>query len=618
MLIALIIAPINCYFQIQMELVRHTELSCVVPLSNVIFILMAVMVINYLIRWLTPSIALRKDELLVLYVMLSLTTTLSAYDVLQPVLSVLEHAFWFATPENEYKELFLWYIPRWLTVSDKQALEGYYEGNSSFYLTENLKVWAPVILAWLLLFSVLAFIFLCLNTILRRQWTEHEKLTYPIIQLPLEMTNPSSGFFRNKLMWIGFALAFGIDLLNGLSYLYPTIPCIPVKRRYFFFSEPPLSFYGSARTALYPFAIGIMFLMPLDLLFSASFFYVLKRNLLALSEAMGWHNFPKLHEQGFGAFFGFCVFLFWVGRHHFKSVLKKIFKREAELDDAEEPIPYRAAVFGLFLGLILFAFLLHKAGMGLWLAGIFAILFLITPIITTRLRAEAGIPEHEFLWEAPRYMLITALGTRRLGPQNLTTLTVCFFNRNYRTQQMPHQLEAFKISEQANIKKRRMFFAILIATAIGVFLGFWAQLHLYYKFGAASGYFRRSLGYGRWFFGQLKDWIYYPTNTDWMGVLFMGVGFSVMALLTYLRTRFFWLPLHPLGYVMAFRENRDLWMPILICLVLKWLILRFGGIRSYRRAVPFFLGLVLGEFLMGCIWGIFGVVFNTTIYQFYP
>lgn len=618
LLIVLLFAPINNYFLVQMELVRYTFPTWIVPLSNVIFILMFVIVINYLIRWLAPSIALRQDELLVLYVMLSFITTLSACDVMQAVLSVLGHGFWFATPENEFSELFLQHIPRWLTVSNKQVLQGYYEGNSSFYLTENLETWTPVILAWLLFFLVLAFIFLCLNTILRRQWTEHEKLTYPIIQLPLKMTS-SSGFFQKKLMWIGVGIAAGISLLNGLSFLYPAIPSIPVTRRHFTFSERPLSFYGTIIVAFYPFAIGIMFLMPLDVLFSTAFFYGLNRNELALSEAMNLGNL-HLNEQAFGAFLGLCFFVFWIGRHHFKGVFKKAFKQKADLDEGGEPIPYRVAVWGLFLGLILFSFLLNKAGMELWLAGIFAVLFLITPIITTRIRAEAGIFVHAFHWQAPRYVLITALGTRRLGPQNLTTLSVCFFNRDYRPQQMPHQLEAFKISEQANIKNKRMLFAILIATVFGVLFAFWVQLHLYYKFGADSGYFGRwALGYGQEFFGRLRNWILYPTNTDRAGLLFMGITFSVMTLLMYLRVKFFWLPFHPLGYVMAFnQEMSDLWAPILICLFIKWLILKYGGIKSYRRAVPFFLGLVLGDFLMGSIWSILSVVLNTNMYQFYP
>ena len=560
--------------------------------------------------------------MLTLYVMLSLIITMAGCDIMQPVVSVLGHGFWFATLENEFKELFWQHLPQWLTVSDTKALRGYYEGGSSFYLMENLKVWIPVILAWVLLFMVIGFVFLCLNVILRRQWTEREKLTYPITQLPLEMTSPVSGFFRNKRMWIGFTITAGISLLNGLNYLFPVVPRLPVTRQFFAFSEGPLNNYGEVIVAFYPFAIGLMFLMPLDVLFSTAFFYGMFRNQMALGEVMGWRSlpgFPYMNQQAFGAFVALCIGLAWIGRQHFKAVLKSAFRRKSELDDDREPLPYRVAVWGLVLGLIVFAFLLHRAGMAVWLASVFAVLFLVTPVITTRIRAESGIFVHAYHHQAPRYVLIDALGTRRLGRQNLTTMSVCFFNRDYRPQDMPHQLEAFRISEQAGISNRRMVAAILIATAIGVIVAFWVQLHLYYKIGADTGHFRHSLAYGREYFERLKNWVDYPTRTNWIATGFMGIGFSAMIVLMYLRVKFFWLPLHPLGFAMATnQEMSDLWLPILICLLLKSVILKYGGIRSYRRAVPFFLGLVLGDYLMGNVWSLLTVILNRNMYQFYP
>ena len=265
------------------------------------------------------------------------------------------------------------------------------------------------------------------------------------------------------------------------------------------------------------------------------------------------------------------------------------------------------------------AILLHKAGMTLWVALIFGVLFLLSPTVMTRLRAEAGL--FSCFGISPRSMLMRWLGSRRLGPQNLTVLAVCFFNNEYRPHQMPHQLEGFKISEQTNIPHRQMLVAILIATGLGVFVSFWIQLHLYYKFGAASGYFGPwALGHGRRIFGWLRDWLHLPTSTDWVGMIFMGVGFSVMMALAYLRSRVLWLPLHPMGYVISGSGELglDLLVPLLICLVAKWLILKHGGIRSYRRAIPFFLGLVLGDFLMGSTWSLLSIVLNTTMYQFYP
>ena len=621
LLLALLLAPANAYILVEMEVVRYTYPTWIVPLANVIFTLMALLILNYLIGRMSPRVALRQDELLALYVILSLVITMMGVDILQPVISIIGHAFWFATLENEFRDLFWEYMPGWLTISDTRVLRGYYEGESSIYLAENLKAWIPVILAWLLIFMVLGFIFLCLNVILRRQWTEREKLTYPITQLPLEMTSPVSGFFRNKRMWIGFAIAAGISLLNGISFLYPSVPNIPVTRRFFHFAEPPLRFYDGICVSFYPFAIGIMILMPLDVLFSTAFFYGLYRNERALAEAMGWSgssDFPYLSQQTTGAFIALGICLFWIGRQHFMAVLKNAFRRRPELDDSREPLTYRFAVWGFVLGLIVFAFLLNRAGMAPWLAFTFSVLFLITPIISTRIRAESGIFVHAF--EHPRGMLIDTLGTRRIGIQNLTALNVCFLNRAYRPQAMPHQLEAFKMAEQANISPRRMVAAILIAMGLGVILGFWAQLHFFYKFGADSGHFNYwATGYGKEFYGQLRNWFYRPIATDPIKLLFMGIGFSFMLMLVYLRIKFFWLPLHPLGYAMAGNgEIGDLWAPLLVCLLLKWLILKYGGIRSYRRAVPFFLGLVLGDYLMGIAWSLLSIALNISTYQFYP
>ena len=105
--------------------------------------------------------------------------------------------------------------------------------------------------------------------------TERERLTYPIIQLPLQFTDEKSGFFKNKLMWFGFSVAAVISIVNLLNSIYPPVPYIPVKRQSIshFFTEKPWNAMGGVRLSFYPFAIGISFLIPLDLLFSCWAFY---------------------------------------------------------------------------------------------------------------------------------------------------------------------------------------------------------------------------------------------------------------------------------------------------------------------------------------------------------
>ncbi len=62
----------------------------------------------------------------------------------------------------------------------------------------------------------------------------------------------------------------------------------------------------------------------------------------------------------------------------------------------------------------------------------------------------------------------------------------------------------------------------------------------------------------------------------------------------------------------------QLWMCMFIAWLIKLVILRYGGLRSYRKAVPLFLGIILGECVMGSVWTIIGIALNTQTYAFWP
>ena len=67
LLLMLLLAPANAYILVEMEVVRYTYPTWIVPLANVVFTLMVVVILNDLIRRMAPRIALRQDELLVLH-----------------------------------------------------------------------------------------------------------------------------------------------------------------------------------------------------------------------------------------------------------------------------------------------------------------------------------------------------------------------------------------------------------------------------------------------------------------------------------------------------------------------------------------------------------------------
>jgi hypothetical protein len=60
-----------------------------------------------------------------------------------------------------------------------------------------------------------------------------------------------------------------------------------------------------------------------------------------------------------------------------------------------------------------------------------------------------------------------------------------------------------------------------------------------------------------------------------------------------------------------------IWFPLLIAWIIKVILLRYSGIRGFQRAVPFFIGLILGQFMVGSLLNILGIVLQIPVYQFF-
>ena len=89
--------------------------------------------------------------------------------------------------------------------------------------------------------------------------------------MPTELIRDTAKLFSNKLIWLGFGLAFGIEVITGLNYLSPTFPAIKMKS-VVRFQEWPWSNAGQIPIGIYPFAIGLGYLMPIDLSFRSGAF----------------------------------------------------------------------------------------------------------------------------------------------------------------------------------------------------------------------------------------------------------------------------------------------------------------------------------------------------------
>ena len=621
-LIGAFLIPPNAYWIIQLELVwGGTYPSVITLLFNVVFSLFVVILLNLLSRRFLPSSTLSDGELLTIYIMMAVGISLCGCDVAQTLVHIVASPFWFATPENEWANLFHSHLPSHLTLGDRTLHRGFFEGGGTLWEAAHLRAWMPSAILWSGFVLVLLFVMLCINTLIRKQWMERERLSYPVVRLPQEMVRGSgtTGVLCQRVMWFGFALAAGVNLVNGLSFLIPTIPSIPVKHQWFFrFTEKPWNAVGWMPVSFYPFVLGIGFLMPLDLSFSCWFFYLVWKAERVLGSALGLHipGYPLASEQATGVWIGIFAFTIWIGRHHLREALSWRSSRS----DEDEALSYPTATLGIVVGLILIVLFCTQLGMSAWFALLYFLIYFALGMTITRIRAELGPPVHDLYGVGPDYVITRITGTRKLGTGNLTGLAMLYWlNReSYRSFPMAHQLEGMKLAEEGNIRLRRLFVAIMIAGLLGVLSCFWGVLQFGYDQGSAV----RFGGPARWFategFHRLAGWLTYAQGTDYrgLGATASGLVFSLGLLI--MRMRFFWWSLHPIGYAISYWWAMNLlWFPILISFTAKTLILRYGGLNAYRRAIPFFLGLILGEYFMGGVWSLLGIALGRRMYAFW-
>ena len=633
LLLGIILVPVNVFWTIVVEIRWFTLDGTSLPLFvTPVFLLLVLVLLNLAWRKALPRTkALRQEELLLVYIMLVVSCTFAGHDTLQNMFGSIPYAYWHASQENKWQSLFFRYLPHWLVITDPDALKAWNRGQVNIYSPQGLtylRAWMLPLAAWGLFFLTLLGTYLCLTILVRRAWIENEKLTFPIVQLPIAMTADDAGtaFFKNPRMWAGFGLAFGISFLNGLHTLIPTVPELPVKlfQLQDLVTNKPWNAIGSTQSSFYPFAVGIAYFMPLDLSFSCWFFYVLARLFRVVGDVYGWDSgqanrgFPYFGEQATGAWLGLGLMLLYAGRTYWGEVVRSAWLG-AKSDDPAEARRYRVAFLGLIVGFGSLAVFAALIGLSPWVSlAFFGIVFLLGFVIT-RVRAEFGSP-HEIVWVNPIQVLVTLFGTRALGAQDLTGMSVMYwFNRGYRNHPMPNQLEAFKMMEgKPSVSIGSLSGVLMFAAALSLVATDWANLHVTYAAGAEG----KAAGYKWWVgeesYGRLASWLTQPVLPASTGLYFITGGFVLTVALSLLRTSFVWWPLHPAGYALALSYAMEyFWMPVMIAWLLKFTILRYGGVKLYRTAIPFFLGLILGDYTMGSLWAIVGPALGIPTYKIY-
>ena len=629
LLLGILLIPINTYWVTVIEVRWYSLDGTSLPLFiTPIFILFVLCLLNLLARRLKPRLGLDRAELTTVYVMIVVSCTLAGHDMVQNLFGLISHPYYFASPANNYHGLFFRYLPKFLLVRDMEALRNFYSGNVSPWSTGFWRAWAQPLTLWGVFLAVLFAMMLAANSLLRRAWTENEKLVFPLVQLPTAMAAGADGhgLFRTPALWYGFALAGGITLLNGIHVLYPQTPYLAAVKLYdlsSWFPNSPWNAMTPARISMYPFAIGIAFFVPLDLSFSCWFFFVARMLFQALGRMEGWDaagvGFPYFPDQGAGAWLGLGVVIVLGARKYLAEVWQVAFCGRAEQSSGDRR-EYRMAFITIAAGMVFLAYWSALLNMKAWVAALFFGIYLLLSLTITRVRAELGAP-HEIFYVNPQSILTSLFGTTALGPHTMTAIcTMYWFNRCMRCHPMPNQMESFRMSASARVNHRSMIVAMVVAFVVGLGATYWANLQVTYTAGAAA---KAATGFKWWlgteaFSDRLASWMTTPRHPQAINIYYFAGGFLLVMALRLCRGAWVAWPFHPAGYALAVSYAMDyFWFAFFISWALKSVIVRYGGMRLHNRAVPFFLGLILGDFVMGSIWAIIGPVLGIPTYRMY-
>ena len=563
-----------------------------------------------------------RQELLAMTVMMMIATVIPTRGFTALILAVISGAFYYATPENHWEDKLIPDLPTWIVPGDVEAIKMFYEG-----LPQGQPVpwgaWVAPLAWWLVLMAAFYTVLVCSMIIVRRQWMDNERLLYPMVQVPLAMVEDRDPrarfkpFLKSPLMWVGFSIPFIYHSVNALSHYYPFVP--QIGRTYslldIFRLGPQFGYAFAVEVRIDFMMLGLAYLISTNISFSTWFFYLLAKAQETIFAVLGIYSNQHLDEfsytgptvgmlshQTMGAMFVLVLLGLWTARPHLATVWRQIW-RVGERQDTEELLSYRTAAVGVLLGMMVMAIWLWSSGLPWWavlmfLAGAFTVYYALTRIIVEAgmMAAMNGI--------SPAGFVVSGAGSEALGTSGMMGIG---FTMGWANEMLVFMMapiaNGLRLLHGIKRSKGRILFMIGAAMAVTMVVSLCTTLKLGYTYGAINLERQYFVWNPQEPFRFMLRYIANPTGPYWSGWGWTAVGAAVMSLLTLARYRFAAWPLHPLGYMAAgtWTLNR-VWFSIFLAWLIKALILKYSGPRGYRALRWFFIGMVLGQFVVAGFW----------------
>ncbi|MBI4551117.1 MAG: hypothetical protein HY710_02530 [Candidatus Latescibacteria bacterium] len=578
--------------------ITHLPIAALFPFIIVVFVL------NGMLKRFIPRQTLTPPELIIVFFTVFTSSAIPAWAFSTYWIAVPSMPFYYATPENRWETLFFQYLPDWLVVQDVQdAVRWFYEGLPLRGGRIPWQAWVVPMGWWATFFLALFFVSASAMVILRKQWIERERLTFPLAKVPLMLVEESERpsvlprIAQNRLFWFGCCFAFGVLAWNAIAF-FKAIPPIPLGAVH----ASPISLARAFPNIQVQFnfaVISIGFFTDLNILLSIWVFFLVSTIQIGIMNRIG---VPGTNEvvvaQHLGGLFVYTLFGLWMARRHLRDVFRKALGRAPEVDDSMEFFSYRTAVLGLLIGLLYMIFFLRSAGMSYGVILLLLTSALLLYLGVTRVVAESGLIFLDLPYNAQDFTVFS-LGSANLPRADLTMLTLCqTFSRNWRTLGMCAMAHLNKVGEETGGTKRGTFSLIVTALGLAAVTSVIYTIYLGYATNGGASDFADAFGNARAGYDALVSWIQNKKQLTGAEFLGLGAGAVIGWLLILGHHNFPWWPLHPIGFGVARTWGTTMVAcSIFLVWLVKMLLLRFGGTRLYRQAQPFFIGMLVGYVL---------------------
>jgi len=493
--------------------------------------------------------------------------------------------------------------------------------------------WLRPLVRWTILAVLTYIVLMALNVLIFRQWAYNEMLTYPLAELPKALIGDTEQaglipeLYHNNLFWIGVAVSGGVmgwNLLCTLQIVPGLTPLDLANNWGPYVFNTKFEALGGTTSCIFFVMIGLAFLIPKNISFSLWFFHILYLIQILFIDWSGrptgysynwWYLLNFRTAEGQGALMVFSAMVLFKCRKYILCAFTPSAISGLEAGERKELKLASIAFLGGSLALIIQLWL--DMGANLFYTIFFYFMVILLTIGMVRAVAEGGLltvkthvsPFHvvrAFLGLDQKYSL-TSLFTPLIIYCGVMFLDIKVFIA-------PAMANALKLRNDYNVKRGVFHLAIalcLIAAAVAAFL---TVMLMAYSRGADN--------MSVWFYTGLPRWAMFHTIRGMVtdapaaspaGQLWLCVGGGAMAALLYFRQFIFWLP-HPLGLVMFVNPAMNAyWFSILIGWLGNLMVTKYGSKDMYHRARGFFIGLIIGELLIGIVAMIVSTITGTII-----